>query len=145
MYSFRIIEILRYLCIIKSMTVTMRRILLMMACAALMAGCNSNGKKSNEDLENEIEERREALAERQEDELAKSERELEEVDSLLEAAKREHDELHEWVMAHSSQMTEHSPEVLCLNRQRAKRDSLQERFNALCYKIKYIRQRQIQE
>ena len=64
------------------------------------------------------------------------------MDTLLEKAKREHDELHAWVMDHSSRMTDRSPEVQRLNRLRAQRDSLQERFNALCYKIKYIKKKQ---
>lgn len=119
----------------------MRKILLMMMCAALIAGCGQ-GKKNNDDLQDEIDERREALAERQSKELAETESELEAVDTLLERAKREHDEMHAWVMAHHAQMTDRSPEVLRLNSLRAHRDSLQERFNALCYKIKYIKKKQ---
>ena len=113
-----------------------------MLCALVLAGCGSRLKKENEALRQDIEQRREALKEHRQQSLAEAQQELAMTDSLLSATQREHDELHQWVMGHSGSLQEGDGEVERLNQLRARRDSLQVRFEVLCQTIKYIRQKQ---
>lgn len=116
----------------------MKHTLLLLLCAASLLSCSSNLKKENEALRSEIAERREALVQKQQDELQKARQAMAEADSLLAAATKEHDELHEWVMAHAQQLNDRSPEVQRLNRLRARVDSLHEAFETQAHKVKYI-------
>ena len=104
-------------------------LLLFMAC----------GPKSRRD---EIEQRKAALKQKQDSTLQATQQQLAQVDSALEAAKIEHDQLHKWVMEHSTKLNNHSPEVEKLNQLRAHRDSLQVEWETLGAKIKYIRKKQ---
>lgn len=104
--------------------------------AALMLTACGNSRRA------EIEARKVALKQKQDSALTASQERLAQVDSLLEQVKAEHDRQHEWVMSHSTQLNDQSPEVLRLNQLRAHRDSLQAEWETLGAKIKYIRKRQ---
>ena len=119
----------------------MKRTTLLVLCVALMTACTSSLKRENEALRQEIGERREALKEKQQTELESARQELALTDSLLTIAQREHDELHAWVMSHSAQMDERSPEVQRLNVLRARRDSLHVQFESLAHKVKFFLRR----
>ena len=103
----------------------------------VLTACTSNLKKENEALRDEIEERRENLETSIQNNLEAARQELAVTDSLLNIAKREHDEQHEWVMSHATQLNEQSPEVLKLNQLRAQRDSLQVEFEKQAQKVKF--------
>jgi uncharacterized membrane-anchored protein YhcB (DUF1043 family) len=120
----------------------MRQIFVFMLCVVSIAACTSKLKKENEALAEEIEERREALKEHQQQSLEEAQRDLAVTDSLLDAVTREHDELHQWVMEHATELNDQSPEVLRVNELHARRDSLKERFEVLAETIKYIRKKQ---
>ena len=114
----------------------MRHLIILLAVvAAVCAGCTDHSRRS------EIEARRTALHHKQDSALAEAQQRLAVVDSMLEAARRAHDAQHEWVMAHATELNEHSPEVLLLNQLRAHRDSLEAEWQTLGAKIKYIRMR----
>ena len=115
-----------------------RYIIIMCSCAALLSGCSSGLKQENEALKEEIAQRREALDTNQQQEIAALRQQLAVTDSLLTVAKREHDEQHEWVMAHATELADHSPEVLRLNRLRARLDSLQVEFGSQAQKLKTL-------
>lgn len=116
----------------------MRPLLLIIMCSALvLTGCHSNLKKENEALRYEIDARREHLAASLQDSLASARQQLALTDSLLNHAKRKHDEQHNWVMSHASQLNEQSEEVLRLNQLRAQRDSLQVEFEKQAQKVKF--------
>ena len=102
-----------------------------------LVACTSNLKKENEALHDEIEERREQLDNSLKEKLEAAQAELEATDSLLEKARREHDEMHEWVMSHATQLNDQSPEVLRLNSLRARRDSLKVAFETQAQKVKF--------
>lgn len=104
----------------------------------LLASCQSDLKRQNEALRSEIDQRREALEQHQRDELAAAQTELVVTDSLLSAASRQHDELHQWVMAHATSLTDQSEPVSRLNTLRATRDSLQVRHEVLRAKVIHI-------
>ena len=126
--------------------ITMKSYFIALTClACIVSGCTSSLKKENQALRAEIEQRREALEAKQNSELEAARQAMAETDSLLTAVSREHDELHEWVMAHSSQMNDHSPEVIRLNTLRARRDSLNVEYQVLAAKIKHILYLQEQE
>ena len=110
--------------------------LFIIATAALMLTACGNSRRA------EIEARKAALKQKQDSALTASQERLAQVDSLLEQVKAEHDRQHEWVMSHSTQLNDQSPEVLRLNQLRAHRDSLQAEWETLGAKIKYIRKRQ---
>ena len=110
--------------------------LFIIATAALMLTACGNSRRA------EIEARKAALKQKQDSALTASQERLAQVDSLLEQVKAEHDRQHEWVMSHSTQINDQSPEVLRLNQLRAHRDSLQAEWETLGAKIKYIRKRQ---
>lgn len=90
----------------------------------------------------EIEQRKIALKQKQDSTLQATQQQLALVDSALEVAKIEHEQLHKWVMEHSTKLNDHSPEVQKLNRLRAHRDSLQVEWETLGAKIKYFRKKQ---
>ena len=90
----------------------------------------------------EIEQRKIALKQKQDSTLQATQQQLALVDSALEVAKIEHEQLHKWVMEHSTKLNDHSPEVKKLNQLRAHRDSLQVEWETLGAKIKYIRKKQ---
>ena len=115
----------------------MRHLLYIMLGVLVMTACTSNFKKENEALRDEIEERRENLETSIQNNLEAARQELAVTDSLLNIAKREHDEQHEWVMSHATQLNEQSPEVLKLNQLRAQRDSLQVEFEKQAQKVKF--------
>ena len=119
----------------------MRRLLILVLCAAAMTGCGSKLKKENEKLAEEIAQRKGALKEHQSKGLANAQRELAVTDSLLEVVEQQHAELHLWVMEHSKELNDASPEVVRLNGLRQKRDSLKGRFQVLAETIKYIKKR----
>lgn len=106
------------------------------AALMLLTAC---GPQSRRD---EIEQRKAALKHKQDSTLNAAQQQLAQVDSALEAAKAEHDQLHQWVMEHSTKLNNHSPEVEKLNQLRAHRDSLQVEWETLGAKIKYIRKKQ---
>lgn len=108
----------------------------LMLVSALLSGCADNSRQK------EIEQRRQALKEKQETSLAQAQQDLARVDSMLEAAKMRHDAQHKFVMEHVSQLKDDSPEVVELNRLRARRDSLETEWKTLGAKIKYIRKMQ---
>ena len=110
--------------------------LFIIATAALMLTACGNSRRA------EIEARKAALKQKQDSALTASQERLAQVDSLLDQVKAEHDRQHEWVMSHSTQLNDQSPEVLRLNQLRAHRDSLQAEWETLGAKIKYIRKRQ---
>lgn len=110
--------------------------LFIIATAALMLTACGNSRRA------EIEARKATLKQKQDSALTASQERLAQVDSLLEQVKAEHDRQHEWVMSHSTQLNDQSPEVLRLNQLRAHRDSLQAEWETLGAKIKYIRKRQ---
>ena len=116
--------------------------MIVMLCAAAMVGCTSKLKKENEARAEDMAQRWEALAEHQKESLEEAQRELAQTDSLLEAATRQHDELHRWVMDHARELNDQSPEVLRVNALRARCDSLKVRFEVLAETIKYIRKKQ---
>ncbi|MCR5198893.1 MAG: hypothetical protein K6D55_08970 [Prevotella sp.] len=120
----------------------MRKVMIVMLCAAAMVGCTSKLKKENEARAEDMAQRWEALAEHQKESLEEAQRELAQTDSLLEAATRQHDELHQWVMDHARELNDQSPEVLRVNALRARCDSLKVRFEVLAETIKYIRKKQ---
>jgi hypothetical protein len=106
----------------------------MVATVALLAtSCADKSRRA------EIEQRKAALEHKQDSALAEAQARLAVVDSLLEAAKREHDRQHDYVMSNSTKFNDHSPEVQRLNQLRAHRDSLQVEWQTLGAKIKYIR------
>ena len=116
----------------------MRHLLYIMLGVLVLTACTSNLKKENEALRDEIEERRENLETSIQNNLEAARQELAVTDSLLNIAKREHDEQHEWVMSHATQLNEQSPEVLKLNQLRAQRDSLQVEFEKQAQKVKFF-------
>ena len=85
-----------------------------------------------------VEERREALKFHQEASLKMAQANLAEVDSALQAAIRQFDEMKPQVEAHRKACTA----IQKFNELRAYRDSLQGVFNLECAKIKYIHKRQ---
>ena len=89
-----------------------------------------------------IEERREALKLHQEASLKMAQANLAEVDSALQAAIRQFDEMKPQVEAHRKACTATKEELQQFNELRAYRDSLQGVFNLECAKIKYIHKRQ---
>lgn len=89
-----------------------------------------------------IEERREALKLHQEASLKMAQANLAEVDSALQAAIRQFDEMKPQVEAHRKACTATKEELQQFNELRAHRDSLQGVFNLECAKIKYIHKRQ---
>lgn len=107
--------------------------LLILVAAALLAACTSGSRRA------EIEARKAALKHKQDSTLLATQQELAVVDSMLEEAKAAHDRQHRWVMDHATKLNDHSPEVLELNRLRARRDSLQAQWETLGAKIRYIR------
>ena len=108
-----------------------------MCCVLALTACTSNLKKENEALREEIDERRENLEVSIQENLATAREQLAVTDSLLNIARREHDEQHEWVMSHATELDEQSPEVLRLNSLRARRDSLQVEFEKQAQKVKF--------
>ena len=116
----------------------MKPTILYIMCSLLaVTACTSNLKKENEALRDEIDERREQLDSNLEANLQAAQQELAATDSLLERAQREHDEQYEFVMNNAMQLTDHSPEVLKLNRLRALRDSLKVEFERQAQKVKF--------
>lgn len=89
-----------------------------------------------------VEERREALEFHQEASLKMAQANLAEVDSALQAAIRQFDEMKPQVEAHRKACTATKEELQQFNELRAYRDSLQGVFNLECAKIKYIHKRQ---
>ena len=120
----------------------MKQIFVFMLCVTSIVACTSKLKRENEALAEEIADRREALEEHQQRSLEEAQRDLAVTDSLLEAVTQEHDDLHQWVMEHATELNDKSPEVLRVNELHARRDSLKERFNVLAETIKYIRKKQ---
>ena len=106
---------------------------ILLVVAAMLAACTGGSRRA------EIEARKAALKHKQDSTLLATQQELALVDSLWQAAKAEHDALHQWVMDNASRLNDQSPEVLRLNRLRAHRDSLQVQWETLGAKIKYIR------
>jgi hypothetical protein len=89
-----------------------------------------------------VEERREALKFHQEASLKMAQANLAEVDSALQSAIRQFDEMKPQVEAHRKACTATHEELQKFNELRAYRDSLQGVFNLECAKIKYIHKRQ---
>lgn len=116
----------------------MKHLLYIMSGLLALGSCTSNLKKENEALHDEIDERREQLDNSLKEKLEAAQKELEATNSLLEKARREHDEQHEWVMSHATQLNDRSPEVLRLNSLRAQRDSLQVEFEKQAQKVKFF-------
>ena len=116
-------------------TDNMRRVVFIALCG--LTACTSNLKKENEALREEIAERRENLETSIVENLNSARQELAVTDSLLNIAKRQHDEQHEWVMSHATELNEQSQEVLLLNQLRAQRDSLQVEFEKQAQKVKF--------
>ncbi len=108
-----------------------------MCCVLALTACTSNLKKENEALREEIDERRENLEVSIQENLATAREQLAVTDSLLNIARHEHDEQHEWVMSHATELDEQSPEVLRLNSLRARRDSLEVEFEKQAQKVKF--------
>ena len=102
-----------------------------------LTACTSNHKKENEALRDEIEERREQLDSTLLRNLEEARQQLAVTDSLLNIARQEHDEQYEWVMENAMELNDRSPEVLQLNRLRARRDSLQVEFEKQAQKVKF--------
>ena len=115
----------------------MRHLLFFMSGVLALTACTSNLKKENEALKEEIAERRENLESNLQDKLTEARQELAITDSLLNIAKSQHDEQHEWVMSNATELDDQSPEVLYLNRLRAQRDSLQVEFERQAQKVKF--------
>ena len=114
----------------------MKQIVFFSAVLMLLCGCSNHSRRS------EIEARKAALVHKQDSTLTATQHELAATDSMMEAVKREHAELHQWVMSHATALNEKSPEVMRLNALRARLDSLQVQWQTLGAKIKYIRQLQ---
>ena len=115
----------------------MKKLLLCALCALALTACTSKLKKENEELRQEIAERRAGLSERLQTELDEARRQLQLTDSLLIAAQHEHDAQHEWVMSHATELNDQSPEVLRLNSLRQRRDSLKVEFERQAQKVKF--------
>ena len=109
---------------------SMKHTIYIMSGLLALASCSSNLKKENEALHDEIDERREQLDNSLKEKLEAAQKELEATNSLLEKARREHDEQHEWVMSHAT--------LLRLNSLRAQRDSLQVEFEKQAQKVKFF-------
>ena len=91
-----------------------------------------------------VEERREALKFHQEASLKLAQANLALVDSTLQAAIKQYDEMKPQVEAHRKACVATQEELQQFNELRAYRDSLQGVFNMECAKIKYIHKRQKQ-
>lgn len=115
----------------------MRKLLIIMLAAVACSCGDSKLKRENAQLKEEIEERREALEGKKKRELASARMELTHTDSLLDAVRREHDELHRRVMSASTRLNDHSPEVLRLNALRASLDSLGVEYQKQVHKVKF--------
>ena len=115
----------------------MKKLLICTLCALAVTACTSKLKKENEELRQEIAERRTALSERMQTELDEARRQLQHTDSLLNIARQEHDAQHEKVMSHATALNDQSPEVLLLNSLRQRRDSLQVEFERQAQKVKF--------
>jgi len=111
----------------------MKQMILSLAVVAVITACGNHSRRD------EIEARRAALTHKQDSALAEAQQRLAEVDSTLEAVRRDHDAQHQWVMEHATKLDGRSPEVVRLNQLRARRDSLQAEWQTLGAKIKYIR------
>lgn len=111
----------------------MKKTFVLLLTMILLAACGNHSRRA------EIEARKAALKEKQTTELRQAQQDLALVDSLLAIAKAEHEQLHQWVMDHATQLNNQSPEVLRLNQLRAHRDSLQVQWETLGARIKYIR------
>jgi hypothetical protein len=116
----------------------MKQLFLLLLCIGCITACDSKLKKENEELRQDIDERREALAAKQLSELAEARREMAIADSLLTEVTQQHDELHEWVMSHATRLNDHSPEVVKLNNLRAQRDSLRVVYETQAHKVKFF-------
>ena len=108
---------------------------LLLAAMSVLTSCADKSRRS------EIEQRKAALIHKQDSTLAATQERLAVVDSMLEATKAEHDRQHEWVMSHSTELNNQSPEVLRLNQLRAHRDSLQAEWETLGATIRYIKKK----
>ena len=115
----------------------MKPVILILFSALAFAACTSKLKKENEDLRNEIDQRRENLTQKVAHELEDARKQLAITDSLLELARAEHDTLHQWVMSHATQLNDQSEQVLRLNQLRQRRDSLQVEFEKQAHKVKF--------
>ncbi len=115
----------------------MKKLLFCALCALVVTACTSKLKKENEELRQEIAERRAGLSERLQTELDEARRQLQLTDSLLIVAQHEHDAQHEWVMSHATELNDQSPEVLRLNSLRQRRDSLKVEFERQAQKVKF--------
>ena len=115
----------------------MRHLLCTICGVLVITACTSNLKKENEALREEIEERREQLDSTLVRNLEEARQQLAVTDSLLNIARQEHDEQYEWVMENAMELNDRSPEVLQLNRLRARRDSLQVEFEKQAQKVKF--------
>ena len=89
-----------------------------------------------------VEERKEALKIYQEASLKLAQENLAQVDSSLQAAIKQYDEMKPQIEAHRKACIATQEELQEFNELRAYRDSLQGVFNLECAKIKYIHKRQ---
>ena len=91
---------------------------------------------------NAIDTRKKALSLYQCIELKRTQEELAVVDSMLEAVKHDYDYQRVKVEKDRAELRATKDELLMLNQTRARRDSLQNRFDVLCAKIRYIHKKQ---
>lgn len=104
--------------------------------ALLLTACGDKSRRA------EIEQRKKALVHRQDSALAASQQELAWVDSALQVAIRQHDDLQQQLHTGTHSETELKQLGQQITAARLHRDSLQVRFDVLCGKIKYIHRKQ---
>lgn len=108
--------------------------------AALLAltACQSK----HEQLQQQIEQRKEALKHHQDSALTASQRTVQQLDEQLQQAKADYERMKRAADAAHANGTATAEQLTATTQMRLHRDSLQAQFDAECAKIKYIRKRQ---
>ena len=113
----------------------MKKTTMIVLAALLLAACQSK----HQQLQQQIEQRKEALKQHQDSALSVSEKDVQRLDSELQVASARYEELKraaDVAHANGTGTAEQFQEVTLM---RLKRDSLQTQFDVTCSKIKYIK------
>jgi len=110
----------------------------MMAALLALTACQSK----HEQLQQQIEQRKEALKHHQDSALTAAQRTVQQLDEQLQQAKADYERMKREADAAHANGTATAEQLTATTQMRLHRDSLQAQFDAECAKIKYIRKRQ---
>jgi uncharacterized protein (DUF342 family) len=110
----------------------------MMAALLALTACQSK----HEQLQQQIEQRKEALKHHQDSALTAAQRTVQQLDEQLQQAKADYERMKRAADAAHANGTATAEQLTATTQMRLHRDSLQAQFDAECAKIKYIRKRQ---